>query len=1517
MKVSIGTFIQVMCVLLFFTGCKSQLVDNSIRGSIGELFGSLSLSSASSSISLDEGSQTTVVLVLNKPSKKDIEITWTAQDPHLRLQVANGVFTIPQGQVSSIINLKALKNLVLGDNESIIVTFSSPKVFNPFHLQLDIIDKTKPATLIVVPNPLAFPLTPVNNTNVQSATLQNIGDLPATALSTLGTPSSPFGYDGGTYPGTTSNCGNSLASGGVCTLSFAYLPVIEGVHSSAASLSYNDGANTQSVTLNLNGSSSSVIATLSGAPASNTNSASYSITVGGAGVTQYKYAVGGSTLNCSTATYSSAAPIATPFAGTGLSDGGYTLCVVGFNGTIWQQASLATTYTWTVDTLPPSLPSLLINGVASGYTTSTSSILSPFAVGASEMYITPTAGCASGGSWEAYAITKSHTLTANTVNTVYVKYRDLALNESSCVSASMIHDNQNPNSPTGLTLGSTLLGLSSTPTISWTATSDNGPSGIAKYQVRLLKQSDSSEIATWQDLASGGGLSGLTLTAGTSYVFEVRSVDQAGNMSAATQSSSFTPFSALVASLTGAPSNPSNATTLNVAVGGAGVSSYSYKVGVTASTDCASSAGYLASVSTSINITASLSALVDGSVTLCVVGSDGTNWQAYSSATSYSWVKDTQAPIATITRAVGQDEDGTPPIKFKMILSEPINEATFSASDISQDFVSSTVSWSVNKVSATEYEIVATSGTFGRIKPKVASTLFSDLSGNLNSISQGTESVEYSPFNFSDFSMGTSFMCGISFRGKIYCWGRNEHGQLGQGDITNRILPSLIDTSLIVGQRTFKKIAGGTTHTCAMGVSGETYCWGSGNAGKRGDGTFNTVNRPQLKVDTSAISNFTGFKEMSAGGTITCAVTTDGKGYCWGYNADGELGDGSNTNSYIPKLVNTTGIIGFTGFKKIYAGPNNSSCALSTDGEAYCWGLGTLGQLGNGINANSNIPVKVDRSALTGQSKFKDIAVGNTHACALSIDAQVYCWGQAGQGRLGNGTTTPDRNKPVLVVTSGISNFKGFTQLALGNGHSCALEQSGRVFCWGLGTSSQLGNGANVNSTLPVMVDTSLLANFSGFKSIRSLQHSTCGLSVEGNLFCWGVNTYSQLGDGGTVNQNRPVIVNVSVLAGSLSYADLSLGGGHSCGLSTNGNIDCWGQNNSGQLGLGNNSNIEWPSRVNTSSMVGSRYFSKIFTGAANTCGITGDGLTYCWGEGANGQNGSGLTTSSTVPVQVDTSSIINFPGFSTIAIGSQHICGLSNQGKAYCWGLADERLGIGLTGSGAISIPQEVDTSGIASFPGFNSIMAGLDYACATTITGQIYCWGNGASGKLGNGNSASSSTPQIVDTSGIVTSRNFIKVAGMYETSCATASDGEVFCWGVGDLGQMGNNSNSSSSLPATINTGALSPFPGFKLLTVGNTHACANSEDSRLFCWGSNSDGQIGVGSSLPWFNSPQEITNINSAWFLGYAKTFSGGSHNCSLDLAGHSVCWGKNQNGQLGDGTNSSKNLPSIFQRISF
>jgi hypothetical protein len=259
--------------------------------------------------------------------------------------------------------------------------------------------------------------------------------------------------------------------------------------------------------------------------------------------------------------------------------------------------------------------------------------------------------------------------------------------------------------------------------------------------------------------------------------------------------------------------------------------------------------------------------------------------------------------------------------------------------------------------------------------------------------------------------------------------------------------------------------------------------------------------------------------DITAGDSHTCALISDGTVTCWGNNGDGQLGDGSNTNSYVPVAV-TGGALANKTVTDITAGYYHT-CALISDGTVTCWGWNGDGQLGDGSNTSRNVPAAVTGGALTDKT-VTDITAGAYHTCALISDGTVTCWGNNGDGQLGDGDDT-NSNVPA-AVTGGALTDKTVTDITAGAYHTCALISDGTVTCWGWNSSGQLGTGDDTNSNVPVAVTGGALVNKT-VTDITAGAYHTCALISDGTVTCWGWNYYGWLGDGGTTTSAVPVAV--------------------------------------------------------------------------------------------------------------------------------------------------------------------------------------------------------------------------------------------------------------------------------------------------------------------------------------------------------------------------------------------------------
>jgi hypothetical protein len=334
---------------------------------------------------------------------------------------------------------------------------------------------------------------------------------------------------------------------------------------------------------------------------------------------------------------------------------------------------------------------------------------------------------------------------------------------------------------------------------------------------------------------------------------------------------------------------------------------------------------------------------------------------------------------------------------------------------------------------------------------------------------------------------------------------------------------------------------------CVVLLDRTVACWGYNVQGQVGNGTSTNILTP------SPVSNLTGASTIDTSGGTSCAILLDGTLSCWGNNYDGELGVDNPTASS-PCLCSETPITvpGLAGVRAVAIGGNHT-CALLAGGAVYCWGLNYYGELGNGTSSGAEtstggLPYVPAPGQVAGISGATAIAAGMSHTCAVLADTTVACWGANSHGQLGNGTTT-NVSAPVLVT-----GLTGAVALAAGAQHTCALLADKTVVCWGGGTRGQLGNGGMVDSPTPVPVDG--LTGVTAVSTSPGLQSwSTCALLADTTARCWGSSQVGQLGDGvGNEVASSPVAV-----LGLTGITALSEGQNGGCALLADSSVACWG----------------------------------------------------------------------------------------------------------------------------------------------------------------------------------------------------------------------------------------------------------------------------------------------------------------------------------------------------------------------
>lgn len=433
--------------------------------------------------------------------------------------------------------------------------------------------------------------------------------------------------------------------------------------------------------------------------------------------------------------------------------------------------------------------------------------------------------------------------------------------------------------------------------------------------------------------------------------------------------------------------------------------------------------------------------------------------------------------------------------------------------------------------------------------------------------------------------------------------------------------------------------------------------------------------------------------------------------------------------------------------------------------------------------------------------------------------------------------------------------------------HSCAILSDGRVSCWGEGGAGQLGTGLYARRANPVPI-----VGDQAFATLSNGDFYSCGITTAGRLFCWGRNLEGQIGDGALVDRFSPVEVDPTQ-----TFKAVATGQSHTCALTTAGAALCWGQNGNGQLGDGSTTNRPTPVAVS-----GEQVFVGVAVGTRHSCAWTAGGQTFCWGRNAGGELGDGTTTARFAPTRVAGSL-----RFVEVTAQGSHSCGLTITGVTYCWGVGSAgQLGTG-TFPATQTTPARVSGSTV-----FVRVSAGRQFTCGIATDRSVHCWGRNTAGELGDGTSTGRAIPAPVSTLSQV-----VAIGAGSEHTCAITAAGTAQCWGRNSFSQLGE--------VEAIRSPAIIPgLSGATLISGGYFNSCSLNSTGNTTCWGS------GLAVPTP-FATEKTFTSIDH-----------GDAYVCGIDAARSAWCWGANNAGKLGNGTEQYSATPQAvsgglqFLRIS-
>jgi len=358
---------------------------------------------------------------------------------------------------------------------------------------------------------------------------------------------------------------------------------------------------------------------------------------------------------------------------------------------------------------------------------------------------------------------------------------------------------------------------------------------------------------------------------------------------------------------------------------------------------------------------------------------------------------------------------------------------------------------------------------------------------------------------------------------------------------------SIATSSPFAVRLSFTSVSVGSAHSCGLTVAGYAYCWGGNPAGQIGDSTT------APRVSPVPVAGRRRFTQLSTGDLHTCAVTAEHVAYCWGFNEYGRLGDGTTATQRETPTPVAEGLP----FAQVSAGAVHT-CGVTVTGDPYCWGFNDHGQVGDPQIGQYRGPIPV-----AGDVRFTEVSAGGTHTCGLTADSTAYCWGNNDVGQLG------DSGSSSTTAPTPVSGGLRFRRLVAGGIHTCGVTVDRALYCWGFNNHGQLGDGTTTERHAPTLITAG-----ASVEDVSAGYTYTCAVATGGTAYCWGMNFDGQVGDGTTQTPR----LSPTPVAGGLTFAAVSAHNAHTCGLTLERIVYCWGA--AGAIGNGTENGSLTPTRV-------------------------------------------------------------------------------------------------------------------------------------------------------------------------------------------------------------------------------------------------------------------------------------------------------------------------------------------------
>lgn len=712
-------------------------------------------------------------------------------------------------------------------------------------------------------------------------------------------------------------------------------------------------------------------------------------------------------------------------------------------------------------------------------------------------------------------------------------------------------------------------------------------------------------------------------------------------------------------------------------------------------------------------------------------------------------------------------------------------------------------------------------------------------------------------------SSGDNHTIYVNTDGTVSAYGDNKYGQLGDGTTVSQ------KTGVKVSElENIAEVAAGNNFSLALDIYGNVYSWGRNEWWRLlgNESTESFINKP------TKIQGLNNIIKIAANNEFALALDEDGNIYSWDSNSNGQLGVGSTeTTGILPGKIE-----GLPKMVDIACGKFHS-LAVDENGVVWAWGSNNNYKLGLPESGNITVPTQ------TAISNICNVSAGKNHSLAIDREGTVYAWGNNSYGQLGVDVETVAATYIAQMVA-----LSSITEIITTYNHNIAIKDNGTVYSWGDNTCGQLGvkteetycsvpteinsiafsdisvNGTNTygvyndklykiglmadmvsfdgKTNTPVKIETGIK-----FTQVEANRNSAVALDKFGNVYTWGDGAYYDLGHG----EDKSNVYYPKKVEGLPKIKSIAKGKHHTLALDESGNIWGWGNNSSSEISANLKGKVYVPSMLSEISNVRS-----ISAGDGFSAAIKNDGTVWTWGNNGSGQLGAETANSS--PRQVPILNNVN-----KISCGDSFMLALQGT-TIYAWGNNN---------SGQLGDETTVSHISPTSIPGeYRDISAGREFVLAISTDNKLYSWGRNSVGQLGLNDKNNRSTPTQVK--GMLP--DMMTCFAAYSHSLAISQTGELYSWGEGRSGQMGNNSATTSRLPVKVNS-----LSGIKDAVGGNDFSVAIDRSGALYTFGANTAGQLGIISYEPINITEMYPTEANELEVTEFTLITSGEIYNIVL------------------------------------